>query len=187
MKKLAICLLCILLAGMLCACNSAESEQAIVRKNKETVQPAAAGETEAAEPAEETGLKPFSYMGQNLIMGAALDISTLPEPESVYEAPSCAIEGTDLVYGYGSFELGAFDDGSGPVISSVYFLSPDAVTAEGLMLGDQLSRMIELYGANYEQVGTAYTYRQEDTVLSIIVQNDVVIAIEYRLLMPELG
>ena len=93
MKKTAILMLIVLLAGLLCACGSGESEQAIVRVPKETAAPAAMEETEAVEAAEESLFEAFTYEGQQLIMGAALDLSLLPEPESVYEAPSCAIEG----------------------------------------------------------------------------------------------
>ena len=55
------------------------------------------------------------------------------------------------------------------------------------MLGDEYSRVTELYGENYEQNGTAYIYQYGDTQLHILVQNEAVISIEYKLLMPELG
>ena len=42
-------------------------------------------------------------------------------------------------------------------------------------------KIVELYGADFVQEGTSYVYTRESTILSIIVQDGVVISIEYRL------
>lgn len=190
MKRIWILLLAVMMTLALCACGGSSQEaQAIVRAPKETEAPApaAAEETEAPAVEAEASFSPFVFEQCTLNMGDALDLSALPEAASVYEAPSCAIEGTDLVYTYAGFELGAFDDGTGPVINSVYFLTPDTATPEGLMLGDSAERVTELYGENYEPNGTAYVYRSGDTVLNIFVENGAVTGIEYKLLTADQG
>lgn len=188
MRKICMTLLVLLTVLSLWGCGgNDQAQQAIVRAPKETAAPAAAEETEAAEEAASAAFAPFVFEEQVLHMGDKLDLTRLPEPVSVYEAPSCAVEGTDLVYTYEGFELGAFDDGKGPVINSVYFAAPDTATSEGLMLGDGVDRVLELYGENYEPNGTAYVYRNGNTALNIFLQGDTVIGIEYRLLTAEQG
>lgn len=123
----------------------------------------------------------YTYEGVKLMPGDPFDPAKLPEASSVFEVPSCAIEGTDNLYNYGTFEVTAFNDGSGEVIYSIFFIDPNITTDEGLALGDDVAKMIELYGEDYVQEGTAYTYTSENTILSIIVQNDMVNSIEFRL------
>ena len=64
----------------------------------------------------------FTLEGEKLIPGAAFDPSAYPEANSVYEVPSCAIEGTDNLYDYGTVEVTAYDDGTGEIICSVYLV-----------------------------------------------------------------
>ena len=126
-------------------------------------------------------LFPHLDVYENVAFG--LRLAKLPEPESVTQVPSCAIEGTDNVHNYGSFELTAFDDGSGEVIYSIYLLAPSAMTPEGLTLGDEAGKVTEAFGEDYELDGNAYLYTSGRTQLSIIVQNDTVVSIEYRLIV----
>lgn len=125
----------------------------------------------------------YTYEGVELIPGNPFDASALPEAESVFEVPSCAIEGTDNLYNYGTFELTAFNDGTGEVIYSIFFNDPNITTDEGLALGDDVSKVIELYGEDYTQEGTAYIYTGVNTILSILVQNDTVTSIEFRMVV----
>ena len=60
----------------------------------------------------------FAYEGVALVPGAAFDPSVLPEADSVFTVPSCAIEGTDNVYSYPVLELTAYKGDS--VISIEY-------------------------------------------------------------------
>lgn len=185
-RALALLLAVMLLIG-LSACagkTEPETEQAIVRKPKETAAKTETEETQPEKKTPEAGFASFQYGDVTVRMGDRLDLSVLPEAVSVYEAPSCAIEGMDLVYTYADIELSAYDEGTGPVISSVYFLSPDAATPEGLTLGDGKDRILALYGENYSLEGSTYSYTAGNTALNVTVQNDAVIGIEYRLLTP---
>lgn len=123
----------------------------------------------------------FKTNGVNIIPGTPFNADDLPEASSIYTVPSCAIEGTDNVYNYTTFEVTAYDEGDGEFVYSVYLLDPNVTTAEGLSLGDNISRAIELYGENYTQDGSAYVYARSSTMLYLIVQNDSIIGIEYRL------
>lgn len=185
MKKLIAMLLAVLMAACLAACGAEEESNAdlvITRAPEEATEaPAEAAEETAAPEEKAAGPFVFAYEGVELMPGAAFDAAVLPAAASVSQVPSCALEGTDNAYNYTAFELTAFDDGKGEVIYSIYLLDPNMTTPEGLALGDAEARIIELYGEDFTQDGTAYVYTREGTILSIIVQDGAVISIEYRM------
>lgn len=187
MRKLIAMLLAVLLVMSLAACGAEEENNAdlVITRAPETATEAptdAVEETQTVETVVNTdGPFTFVYEGVNLTPGTAFDASVLPEADSIYEVPSCALEGTDNVYNYGSFELTAFDEGYGEDIYSIYFIDPNLTTPEGLALGDDVAKVVELYGEDYVQDGNAYVYTRESTILSVIAQDGVVTSIEYRM------
>ena len=123
----------------------------------------------------------FTFNDVKLIPGEAFDASKLPEAISVFQVPSCALEGTDNVYNYETFEVTAFNDGKSEYIYSIFLIDPNLTTPEGLALGDTLDKAVALYGSNYVQQDTAYTYTSAKTQLILILENDAISSIEYRL------
>ena len=185
MKKLTAILLALVLVLSLAACGAEENpnEDLVITRAPEAEATAAPAEGGEEAPAADDGLYTLTVDGVELVPGAAFDPSVLGEAASVYEVPSCAIEGTDNVYNYETFEITAYDDGTGEVIYSIYFLDPSLTTTEGLALGDDEAKVAELYGDNYEEDGTAYVYTKTDSQLFIIVENGSVVSIEYRMVV----
>lgn len=184
MKKLIAMMLALVMVLALAACGGKDSaaDDMVITRDPQTNTDAPAQDTDeqVADGTKEAFV--FVTGGAKLVPGMAFDPDILPPAVSVYEVPSCAIEGTDNVYNYDSFEITAYDDGTGEVIYSIYFIDPNLTTPEGLALGDSVERMEELYGTDYTQEGTACVYSAEGTMLSIIVQNDTVNSIEYRMI-----
>lgn len=177
MKKIfAMLLIC---AMMLClaACESAEEAPATTVPTEAATIPADVPE-ETSAPAAQEGFR-FTLEGVALVPGADYDASALPEPGSVYQVPSCAIEGTDNVYSFNTVEITAFFDGTKEIIYSIAILDPNVCTDEGLYLGDSAEKVIELYGDTYEENGTAMIYTKGETMLTLIVQNGYVVDIEF--------
>lgn len=133
------------------------------------------------EPKEEEGVFGFLYEGVTLVPGEIFDPSVLPGYSGLSEVPSCAFDGNDNVYNYELFELTAYIEEDGERVYSIYFIDPNLPTTEGLCLGDTADAMKSLYGEGYEAEGTACIYTRGNTLLSIIVENDIVKGIEYRL------
>lgn len=195
MKKLIALMLCLLMVLSLAACGGEEpaDEQMITRPAEETE--AAAPEAEAEVPdetqaqaevpaqSEAAGKYTFTVDGVELVPGAPFDPSVLSDYDSVYEVPSCAIEGTDNLYSYGTYELTAFNDGTGEVIYSILLLDPNITTNEGLALGDGADKALEIYGDSYEEQGTSWVYTGEKGLLILIIQGDTVASIEYRMIV----
>ena len=175
MKKILVLLL-VLMMLCLAACGNAQgsgdiaftvggqhdSTQGTEQKNEET--------------------EGFYFMAGDVMVipGMAFDAETLPA-ESVYQVPSCALEGTDNVYSYGSYEITAFNDGEKELVYSIFFVEPDISTPEGLANGDDLSKAKELYGVGKED-DTAWIFTRGNTELHIITEDDVIISIEIRLI-----
>lgn len=186
MKKMFAMMLALSLLLCLAACGGEQqpeettaAPQVIVDTQtvEETTAPV---ETEEA-PAPQASADPFciTLEGVELIPGQVYDAAAMPEPNSVYQVPSCAIEGTDNVYSFDAAEITAFDDGTNEIIYSVVLVDPNVATDEGLMLGDKVEKVIELYGESYVESGTAMVYTGGNTQLSIIIQNGYVVDIEY--------
>ena len=189
MKKMIAVLLSLLMLLTLTACGEPADKptntttEAVVNTTENVPEDttAAAQDTTAATEAQDTGFV-FTFKGVDLIPGQAFNAAAMPEASSVFQVPSCAIEGTDNVYNYEAFEVTAYNDGTGEVIYSIYIIDPNITTPEGLALGDSLDRVVELYGDGYVVSGTAYDYSSEGTMLSIIIQSDAVASIEYRMI-----
>lgn len=176
MKKYLALLLVLVLTLSLAACQEA-------KPNTTTTQPSVNTPTETGDGTTPVSITAYSFdaNGVTLVPGAAFEIGSLPEAASVFEVPSCAIEGTDLLYNYETFELTAYNDGSGPVIYSVFLVDANITTPEGLAIGDSTARVTELYGSNCEIVDNQITYTAGDTLLIILTQDDFVTSIEYRM------
>jgi len=187
MKKVFVCLLAMLLLVSLAACGeTVETPQITIGTQPPQESTAPQNATDPQDPTEPdrtAEVFAFVYEGVELCPGEAFDASKLPEAASVYQVPSCALEGTDNVYNYSAFEVTAFDDGKNEYVYSVYFLDPNLKTPEGLALGDPASLVQELYGQEFTAQGTATVYTRGKTQLVLIIQNEAVVSIEYRLIV----
>lgn len=186
MKRTLVVLLALVMLLALTACAKAPQENAEAMITRST-EPAgktepAGGETEetkgAEKPAAEEAFS-FAANGITVVPGEAFDPEKLPA-DSVYQVPSCAIEGMDNVYQYGSYEITAFSDGKSESVYSIFLMEPDVATPEGLALGDEMDKAASLYG-QYKEEGTAWVFTRQNTQLWVIGQDGVVISIEIRL------
>jgi hypothetical protein len=186
MKKYLLLLLFPLMLTALVACS--EKTPSVVPSSPTSGQNTTQPTTEATQPEDTTAdtaeeLFFFQYEGVKLIPGEDFDPTVLPEADSVFEVPSCAIEGTDNVYSYPPFELTAYNDGTGEVIYSIYLVDADTPTMEGLFVGDDLATVTELYGTDYTENDTELTFTKGDTTLNLIMDGETVISIEYRMVV----
>ena len=187
MKKMFAVMLAMLMLLGLCACGNTDKPQ---ETPAPVVTDAPATEPSATEEGEldggfDIGVVPvdpfvFTFNGVTLIPGTVYDAAALPEPASVYQVPSCAIEGTDNVYNFDTVEITAFHDGTQEIIYSIAIFDPNVCTDEGLYLGDDMARVIELYGEDYTENGTAMVYTKGNTELTIILQNGFVVDMEFK-------
>lgn len=174
MKKILVFLLVCVMLG-LTACGTAQSGDIAFTvggaENNTTA------ETGAVQEDDES----FYFMAGDVMVAPGMEFDALALPtEDVYQVPSCAFEGTDNVYSYGSYEITAYNDGEKEIIYSIFFIEPDVSTPEGLANGDDMSKAAELYGT-YTADGTSWIFTRGNTQLHIIGENDVIVSIELRL------
>ena len=123
----------------------------------------------------------LDYEGKNMTPGQAFSKEIFGEEEQYSEIPSCAFEGSDKVYNYGSYEIITSQINGEEKIYSVSLLDDTISTKEGIKLADDRAKMIEIYGENYRENGTEYIYTDGNVNLSFILQNDVIISIQYTM------
>ncbi len=122
------------------------------------------------------------YNGVEVTPGTEFNESLISEEANFSEIASCAFEGTDKMYTYSGVELVVANVNGKDKIYSVYFITQDVKTAEGVGLTDNISKMIEAYGEDYNQlISNKYTYTKGEVELSFIVQDDLITSIEYVL------
>lgn len=168
----------VLLLAALTACNTQQPTD-----NQGTTPSASTPESNAQSGDPDEGAFCFTYKNVKLVPGAVFTPSALPEADSIFTVPSCAIDGTDNVYSYPVMELTAYKDGDGEVIYSIYLTDANTPTDEGLYVGDDLARVTELYGTDYTQNNSELTFTKGKTTLCLILNDNIVISIEYRLVV----
>ena len=171
MKKI-ICLLCAVLGVTLLfsACGgSAKPETA------PTHAPAAA---EAAYVFRAANAGNFEIRpGQDM----AKVLAALGEPQSYFEAASCAFDGLDKTYTYAGFVVTTYPDGEQDFVNSVRLTDDSVTTPEGVYVGAGLAAITAAYGEPAEQTETLLRYTGGNTALTFTMENGKAVSIEYLL------
>lgn len=182
-KKAVVLVLCavLLLAG--CGSGAKTITGDVKTLGGENEEKETEGEKEA-DVSEKVTQKGYVFIYNNVVMEMDADASSaieqLGEPNSYFEAPSCAFEGVDKKYTYGSFELDTYPEGEKDHISAVVFKDDSITTPEGVGIGDSREKLAEAYGdGGTEELGMT-VYRKDDMKLCFIFQDDSIISIEYR-------
>jgi len=123
----------------------------------------------------------FEYNGVKIGMDmeAAPIIASLGEADSYFEAPSCAFEGLDKTYSYGSFEIDTYEQDGKDYISTVFFCDDLIETPEGVCLFETKADMIKAYGEGFKEEFGMLVYEKEGMKLKFILEGDEITSIEY--------
>ncbi len=123
----------------------------------------------------------FQYNGVTVSVDGDMApvLEGLGEPQSYFEAASCAFEGLDKTYTYSSFEIDTYPQNEKDYVSMI-ILKDDAVsTAEGIYIGCSLAKVTEAYWTDYAEQGSMLVYSKDGMKLCFIVENDEVTSIQY--------
>lgn len=124
----------------------------------------------------------FSYNGIAIAMNAeaAPILAALGEPESYAEQTSCAFDGLDKTYFYGSFYLTTYPKDGRDYIYRLWFADDLVSTAEGIHIGDSRSRVEEVYGSGSLSSSNAYTLTSGEAEITILITGGVVSSVQYE-------
>lgn len=129
-----------------------------------------------------TGANGYEFTVNGVSMGPDMDaayiVSALGDPLNYFEAASCAFEGLDKIYTYASFEIDTYPQDGKDLISAVILKDDLVYTEEGAYIGMTVDQITALYGET-EADGGALVYQQGDMKLKFIIDNQVVVSIEY--------
>ncbi len=121
----------------------------------------------------------FKYNDLEITPGEVFDKQQYAGYNDYVELPSCAFEDTDRAYTYDHYEITTYTLNKEERILSIYFLDTEISTTEGVSISDSINKMLDVYGNNYEKNDNLYTYKKEDTSINFIVENDIIVSIEY--------
>lgn len=111
----------------------------------------------------------------------------LGEPDSYFEAASCAFDGLDKTYTYAGLEIITYPNGDKDFISSVRILDNSVSTPEGITIGSTREEVAAACGEDFEEIGSQYVYEDGDATLNILFENDAAISVEYIAINDLLG
>ena len=125
----------------------------------------------------------FTYNGTAIMMDVeATDIvAALGEPKSYTEETSCAFEGLDKTYFYGSFYLSTYPMGDKDFVYSVWFADDSVSTAEGIRIGSTKAQVESAYGAAAFNGSNAFVMTKGESTLTVILKDGEVSEIVYEI------
>lgn len=125
----------------------------------------------------------FQYKGATISLHDAAEpiIAKLGEPVKYTESASCAFEGLDKSYYYGSFYLETYPQGDKDFVSGWWFADDSVTTPEGIYIGSSKAEVEKAYGTDGYNGTNAYTVNKDAGMLTIILENDVVSSIQYSI------
>ena len=144
---------------------------------------APAGSTGSSAPAggQTAGAFSFAANGAEITVNENMAnvLAALGEPQSYFEAESCAFEGLDKTYTYAGFVITTYPDGDQDFINSIRLTDDSAATREGVYIGCTADQVRAAYGEEEDGPVSALSYTNGDTRLNFILEGDAVISIEY--------
>ena len=127
----------------------------------------------------------FTYNGTKITLGAeaAPIIDALGEPRSYTEEPSCAFEGMDKTYYYGSFYLSTYPMDGKDYVYNLWFADDGVSTDEGIRIGSTQSQVEDAYGKECLNGTTSFVLTKGQSRLMILIEDDTVSSIRYEVIV----
>ena len=186
MKKMISLILVLVMACALAACGAeteapaatnAPASSGVVVSNGEAV---GGNSAEAAQPTGKTYT--FTYNGNKIAMNAdaAPIVEALGEAKKYTEEESCAFEGLDKTYYYGSFYLQTYPEGDKDYVYCLWLVDDSVETEEGIYIGASQADVEKAYGTENFNGKNAFVVNGDGCTLTVILENGVVSSIQYN-------
>lgn len=127
----------------------------------------------------------FTYNGTKITLGAeaAPIIDALGEPRSYTEEPSCAFEGMDKTYYYGSFYISTYSLDGKDHIYNLWFADDGVATDEGVRIGSSQSQVEDAYGKECFNGTISFVMPKGQSKLVILIEDGKVSSIRYEVIL----
>lgn len=173
MRKLALLLCTILLATVLCAgCGNSDSANN-TGDGKDTQQ-------DSANDVKADGFV-FAYNGTDLVPNAKMEpiVTALGDPTKYFESDSCAFQGKDKVYTYGSVVICTYPENEADYVYTIELKDDTVQTKEGIYIGSSVDDVKAKYGEPANDTGSALVYEKGTSTLNFGYADGVVTSIVY--------
>lgn len=127
----------------------------------------------------------FTYNGTKITLGAEATsiLNALGEPRSYTEEPSCAFDGVDKTYYYGSFYMSTYPLDGKDYVYSIWFADDSVATNDGIRIGTTKAQVEAICGADCFNGTNVYSQTQGITKLTILMEDGMVSSIQYELII----
>lgn len=180
MKKYICMILSACLLLCLAGCGSSQSAPETTPAGSTAPASSAPAETQPQETEVEAGGIAFPYKGVEITMNAPAEpiIAALGEPTKYTEETSCAFDGLDKTYYYGSFYLVTYPLDGKDYVYTLWFADDSVTTAEGVYIGASQADVETAYGVSLDGE-TSFTWTEGDAKLTVILTDGAVSGIRY--------
>jgi len=122
----------------------------------------------------------FIYKGVEIVPGDEMEPlkNKLGEPTSYYESVSCAFEGMDKIYTYGSVQITTYTEKNVDYIYTIVLLDDSVTTPEGLYIGADALKVESAYG-DMRADQNPLTYVRGNSSITIGLRDGAVVSITY--------
>ena len=126
----------------------------------------------------------FELNGTKIELGAKMEpiAEALGEPDSYFESESCAFQGLDKVYTYGSVTITTYPEDEVDYVYTIELMDDTVETPEGIYIGSSKAEVIEAYGDGAEELEAGLFYTKGDSELVFMMDRDTVSYIVYKAL-----
>ena len=123
----------------------------------------------------------FELKGEKVELNAEMAplVDALGDADNYFESESCAFQGLDKVYTYGSVVITTYPENEVDYVYSIELKDDTVETAEGVYIGASKDDVITAYGDGAEDTGSALIYTKGESQLNFMLNGDVVSSIVY--------
>lgn len=127
----------------------------------------------------------YTHNGTKIMLNAeaAPIIAALGEPKSYTEETSCAFEGLDKTYFYGSFYLATYPMDGKDYVYRIWFVDDSVATEEGVRIGNSQAEVEAIHGAGCFGGTNAYSQTKGKSKLNIILTDGYVSSVLYEVII----
>ena len=101
------------------------------------------------------------------------------EPDKYFESESCAFQGMDKVYTYGSVVINTYPEEGKDYVLTIELKDDTITTAEGIYIGSSKADVVAAYGTATSETDVASVYEKGDCQLTFFFGDDCVTNITY--------
>ena len=180
MKKKLLCILvsCMLTMSLFAGCGSSDAPAG----NEESTPVTS---LESSQQAVEDHATDAGYVYSQNGIDVAVNGEMTPivdawgEPDKYFESESCAFQGMDKVYTYGSVVINTYPKEGEDYVLAIQLIDDTITTAEGIYIGSSKEEVVAAYGTAASETDVALVYEKGECQLTFFFEDNYVTNITY--------